>query len=129
LEKSVEVFECDCQSRDDLIIARMSTWEFKQKDFTELEKEIIIEFVTYLMDYNYSDNIFKRLVWRIKNSLKILFTGEIRTEGYWIPSRAYNSKDNIEQIFGYEKTKELANWLNKKADEVLEFYENKIKNK
>ncbi len=126
MEKDIQIFECDCQSRDDMIVARLSNWEFKGKDFTELEKDLTIEFVTYLKDYNYYDNVFKRLFWRIKNSLKILFIGEIRTVGYFMPCRTSNSEEDIEKIFGYQTTKDLAKWIDSKADEIKEFYENKI---
>jgi len=123
LKKDVEIFECDCQSRDDLIIGKVNTWDYKD----DWGKDLTIDFITYLVDSNYSDNLIKKLFWRIKNSLKILFTGEIRTEGYWIPSRVYNSKDDIERIFGYETTKNFAKWLDEKADEIKLFYENKMK--
>lgn len=128
-----EFFECDCYGKDHLIRAEYSKSEFDYKDGTKTtDRDLYIVFETRLADYDnvyFSDNKFlrfmKRHFWRIKTAFKILVSGEIKTDGYFSPCRSLvdTHKNEIETLFGYQSTKNLAKWLDTKADEIKADYE------
>jgi len=126
-----EFFDCDCYSKDDLIRAEYSISDYRKDEF--IYRELIIIFETYLADYDYDlrSKFFKRVAWRIKHAFKILFTGIIKTEGFFIPCRSsidINS-DPIEGVFGYKTTKDFAKWLDETADIIKKDYEKDEKDK
>ena len=135
--RNKEFFECDCHGSDDLIRAEYDIEDWTPKGGqTRIFRELNITFKTRLADYDTThpkDNILIRfkdkLFWRIRNAFKILFTGEITTEGYFMPCRTWISeKENpIEHEFGYETTKNFAKWLDTKADEIKEAYDKDLK--
>jgi hypothetical protein len=128
-----EFFECDCYDRDHLIRAEYSKYLIKYPDgSTSNDRELNILFIIRASDYDNtyrSDNKFMqvkdRLVWRIKKIWQILFSGEIKTEGYFVPCRSLTDTNvnEIENIFGYETTKNFAKWLDTKADELKADYD------
>lgn len=129
--RNKEFFECDCYGKDHLIRAEYDIDEWTPNDgITRKFHELTVVFTTHLADYNYTYQTgifgwFKRMKWRIRYSFKLLFTGEVETEGYFIPCRSWiDTKDNpIEGQFGYTTTKNLAKWLDTKADEIKEAHE------
>ena len=137
IPRNKEFFECDCFGKDDLIRAEYEIDDWTPSDgLTRTFREINITFETSLADYDatyYKDNIlikFKdKLFWRIKHAFKILFTGKITTEGYFQPCRTWVSEKEtpIEHEFGYETTKNLAKWLDTKADEIKTAYDEDLK--
>lgn len=143
-EERTEFFECDCYGKDDLIRAEYSEWIWKTKDGTsQKDRDLNITFTTKLADYDQTSfdgfiGWFKRMWWRIRKSLKILFTGEVITEGYFMPCRSMvdSKNEEIEHIFGYQTTKDLARWLDVMAEKMkadyeqdLVDYEKEVKNK
>ena len=72
-------FECACTDRNHIIIA---TYIEDDKDWPA---EIYLGFKQFYADNQYSNNIFKRFKWRIKNIIKILFTGQLEIEDSWAP--------------------------------------------
>ena len=126
-----EFFECDCYGKDHLIRAEYEIDEWTPKDgITRKFHELTIVFTTKLADYNstYQTGIFgwfKRMKWRIQHAFRLLFTGEVETEGYFIPCRTWiDEKENtIEGQFGYKTTKDLATFLNVTADKIKEAHE------
>lgn len=85
-----EIINCQCYDRDHLLIA-----EYVKDSSIE---ELYFNFVVRAADYQYSFNIFKRLWWRIKTALKVLFLGEIKMEDTFIlmQKQIGSSKENIE---------------------------------
>lgn len=132
----VEFFECDCHDKDHLIRAEYSEYTFDYKDGTShIDRDLNINFTVCNGDWEstgYKDSFLEikwsKFVWRIKNASKILFTGSISVDGYFIPCRSLvSSKDNtIERLFGYETVKKLANWLNVMADKIKKDYEDDV---
>lgn len=130
-----EFFECECHGKDDLIRAEYDVDEWRSKDGTiQVFRELHITFTTRAADYHstYRDGFIgwlKRMKWRIKNSFKILITGEIRTEGYFSPCRTFvNEKENpVEGVFGYETSKNLAKWIDTMADKIKEDFDRDYK--
>lgn len=142
--RNKEFFECDCYDKDDMIRAEYSEWIWTHKDGTSSnDRDLDITFTTKLADYNQTSfdgfiGWFKRMWWRIRKSLLILFTGEITTEGYFMPCRSLvdSKKEAVENLFGYETTKNFAKWLDTMADKIkadyeqdLKDYEKKVKDK
>jgi hypothetical protein len=135
--RNTEFFECDCHDRDHLIRAEYSTWisDYLKSGEKIFERDLNIAFEVQLTDY---DNIYikdnkivqfkDRCIWRIKHAFKILIHGEITTQGYFSPCRSLiNTKGpNVEQLFGYETTKNFAEWLSVKADEIKADYDKDI---
>ena len=133
--RNKEFFECDCFGKDDLIRAEyeIEDWTTKNGE-THTFRELTIVFTTKLADYNATwrtgfSGWFKKKIWRIKKAFEILFRGEVETEGYFMPCRTWVDQDDnpIEGQFGYETTKNLAKFLNTKADEIKEAYERDMK--
>ena len=128
--RNTEFFECDCHSPEDLIRAEYSEYVHEFTDGTsQRDRDLNITFQTRLADYdtyrldvNFMLRFWSKLVWRIRNSVKILVSGEITTSGYFIPCRSFvDSKNNtVENTFGYDTTKNLAKWLDTKADKIKE---------
>ena len=133
--RNIEFFECDCYDKGDLIRAEYSEWIWKNKDGTShRDRDLDITFTTKLADYHQTSfdgfiGWFKRMWWRIRKSSLILFTGEVTTEGYFMPCRSLvdSKKEEIEHVFGYQTTKDFANWLNTMADKLKADYEQDIK--
>lgn len=137
---NTKYFECDCFDREHMIIARYDEFTTKFKDNTSfVDRSIILEFQSELnenFDINETNllkRLIKKIIWRIKNSFKIMFYGRIKTIGYYVPCRSVfdNNKDNVENLFGYKTTKELAGWLNDNAEKIkneYELYKNKKTN-
>jgi len=131
-----EFFECDCFDKNDLIRAEYSVFARDSKDGNSVaERDLNITFSTQLADYNSVWDYgfiawWKKIWWRIRNACRILFTGVIRTEGYFQPARSYvDTKDKkIERLFGYDTTKSLAKWLDTMADKIKKDYEEDEKN-
>lgn len=129
-------FECDCFDKNDLIRAEYSEFKLDSKDGNfHIDRDLNITFSTQLADYNsvWDYGIIawcKKIWWRIRNACRILFTGVIRTEGYFQPARSYvDTKNNkIERLFGYENTKNFAKWLDTMADKIKKDYEEDEKN-
>lgn len=121
--KNVEYFDCDCHDRDHLIRASYETWPNKNQISS---REIMIEFRTSVTDdaltyqgYHPIYNLYVRFLTRIKLALRMLFLGKINSYGYFIPCRTIESEDyTVENIFGYQTTKNLAKWLDIKSDEL-----------
>jgi hypothetical protein len=132
-----EFFECDCYGKDHLIRAEYSEFILRYKDdTTHKDRDLDICFETRLADYDnvhLMDNKFiqfkDRWIWRIKHAFKILFKGEITTEGYFMPCRSLvdSHKDRIENLFGYQTTKNFAKWLDTMADKIKADYEQDMK--
>ena len=128
-----EFFECDCHDRDHLIRAEYSKYIIKYPDGTiSTDRDLNLVFTTRYADYDNvygKDNRFiqmkDRWVWRIKKAWQILWTGEIKSEGYFSPCRsmADTHTNEIENLFGYKTTKDLAKWLDTKADEIKADYD------
>lgn len=132
--RNKEFFECDCYDKEHLIRAEYSNYIIKYPDGTKhYGRDLNILFSTRIADYDnlyeWNENIFlkfyHKLTWRIKNAFKILVHGEIITEGYFSPCRSLvdTHKNQIENLFGYQTTKNLAKWLDTKADEIKADYE------
>ncbi len=119
-----EFFECICQDRHHLIIARKEIWE--EKDIT-----ISLEFVVERGDWEVASfrmfpslNFFRKGFWRIKEALKILVKGSYRVEGYWEPIRT----EKNEVIIGIEEMKRLGKTLIKYSKDAEKFINYNIKN-
>lgn len=133
IPRNKEFFECDCYDKDHMIRAEYDIDEWTPKDgITRTFHDLNITFTSVLADYqdaNYNDNWFIRkkdqVIWRIKNAFKILWTGEIKTEGYFTPCRSWIDEKNnpIEGQFGYKTTKDLATFLSVTADKIKDTYE------
>ena len=131
--RNKEFFECDCYSKGDLIRAEYSINTITFKDgYTHNNREISIIFETNLSEYDqigisekFFSELWTRIKWRIKYAFKILISGEIKTEGYFLPCRSLvdSNKNKVENLFGYQTTKNLAKWLDTKADEIKADYE------
>jgi len=128
-----EFFECDCYDKDHLIRAEYSKYTIKYPNGdTSTDRDLNLVFTTRYADYDnvyISDNTILRFIhrwaWRFKKSWQILITGEIKLEGYFSPCRsmADTHRNEIENLFGYQTTKNLAKWLDTKADEIKADYE------
>ena len=135
IPRNKEFFECDCYDKDHIIRAEYDIDDWTPGDGVKRTfRELTLTFSTKLADYNYTyqtgiSGWFKRMKWRIRYSFKLLFTGEVETEGYFNPCRSWiNEKENpVEGQFGYQTTKNLAEWLSTKADEIKEAYEQDLK--
>ena len=133
IPRDKEFFECDCYDKSHLIRAEYSKYTITYPDdTTSTERELNLVFTTRFADYDIvyaKDNRFiqmkDRWVWRFKKMWQILVTGEIELEGYFTPCRsmADTHKNEIENLFGYKTTKDLAKWLDTKADEIKADYE------
>lgn len=133
IPRDKEFFECDCYDKDHLIRAEYSKYTITYPDgTTSTDRDLNLVFTTRFADYDNvygSDNRFIQMkdkwVWRFKKIWQILVTGEIKLEGYFSPCRsmADTHKNEIENLFGYKTTKDLAKWLDTKADEIKADYE------
>ena len=131
--RDTEFFECDCHGTNDLIRAEYSQWIWKHTDGTQSnDRELNISFETHLCDWdkydvqaNFLVKSWQKFIWRVKNACKILFTGSIIAHGYYSPARSLvdTKESTVENLFGYETTKNLAKWLDTKADEIKADYE------
>lgn len=134
--RNKEFFECDCYGKDHLIRAEYSKWITEWKDGEKTsERDLNIIFETQLADYDavsFRDNKFikfkDRCIWRIKHAFKILAKGEITTEGYFSPCRSNveMKAESVENLFGYETTKNFAKWLSVKADKIKADYDKDV---
>jgi len=83
-ETKISSFECACHDRGHVI--RASHWDWKHKD--HIDHEVDFNFMCYYGDYRATRDwsvfsIPKRLWWRVKNALKLLFIGYIEVEDNW----------------------------------------------
>jgi hypothetical protein len=131
-----EFFECDCGDRDDLIIAHKELWRFGEKD-ENTEIDITLEMITSKGDWesfsfkswnNIFIRFFQKLIWRVKEAIKILFIGKVIVRGYWMPCRTESDNDSI-RLTGVENTRKLGEWLINAAKEAEEFYKDTKGNK
>ena len=123
-ETKTEFFECDCHDRDDLIIANRNFYTYNSPHMTR-DMDITLEMVTWVAEWNEirGDNtvtefLFKKW-WRIKKAIEILFTGKIRSNGYWMPARIDSESG---ALIGTEETRRLGNFLIESANMADEFY-------
>ena len=131
--RNTEFFECDCYGTNDLIRAEYSKWVWKNSDGTESnDRELNITFETHLADWdkydiraNFLVKFWQKFSWRIRNAFRILLTGVITQRGYFSPCRSLvdRKESTVENMFGYQTTKNLAKWLDTKADEIKADYE------
>ena len=131
-----EHFECDCGSIDDVIIARVwKETDSNDRPFYDLNLTFKTscndsQQIWYYVNPNNSrwENIktsvkifFRRLSWRLKTSLEILFKGKIEYEGTWIPARIYIDEKNY-SLFGYETVMKFSEWLKIHAEFIKDEY-------
>ena len=133
-----EYFECDCHSKDDLIVGRV--WSDKDKDFTFYEMDLYFkvscndsQYVWYSVDpsdpwhirkWDSIRRFFVRMKWRISLASRMLFKGRIEYEGAWTPARTFNDDEkDIYSLYGYETTMRLADWLKLQAEFIKAKYE------
>lgn len=100
-----KVFICECQDRDHFISAHH--WLlYKNEEYISLEfKGTTGDWQMAYSDYKIV-NFFKRLRWRLKQALRILFKGYYEFEDEWIPM----SFDG-DAFRGQQNLKEFINWL------------------
>lgn len=112
-------FQCDCHGRDHIIVGDYFIW--KKTDTNEyIDDEILLSFkMTYgdwIAEYHSSENYYcnkfvnwvRRIGWRLKIAIIILFKGYIELEDSWIPLRN-NSSDN--EFYGIDELQNFIDWL------------------
>lgn len=128
-----ELFECDCHSRDHSIIAHkdLYTWEAGGENRTDIN--LFLEFVVTKGSWTANKytgfkfvNFFRRIIWRFREAVKILFIGHYRVEDCWMPLRI---DDEPLRLIGVSETKRLGEMLIKFAKDAEEFYKEKTSGK
>jgi len=121
-ENQAGFFECSCRDRDHTIVARHDVFaRIDGESRTVLDNEISFNFVVrhhYCSDNNY--RLFKDILWRIKEAIKLIFVGELRVETDWLPR--YNADDfdgvNADDVDGSDELKRFAIWILETIDKV-----------
>jgi len=114
-----EYFECDCHDGDHVIRATHLKVTGKKDDV--FVDEITLKFCVRTGDWervygtNKLKNFYRRVEWRIKTAVRILFIGHFELYDEWIPERRY-----AEQIRGKKELKKFTEWLAKKQIELDE---------
>jgi len=122
-----EFYECDCHSRDHLIIVHKDTFNYSTKDGESFfDINLFLEFVITKSSYEANKfkgfkitNFFRRGWWILKEAIIILVKGSYRVEDCWMPLRM---DDEIHQLVGVSETRRLGEMLIKFADDAQKFY-------
>ena len=129
-------FECACHNRDDMIIARHFVWGEKTEDGIIIhDNDIYFSFVCqhcYIPtgDYFFLIQWTKKLFWRIREALKILFIGSIRVEGEWWPERFLEDDENENgSLNGAHELERFSAWLKRAIKASKNNYKKSIKRK
>jgi hypothetical protein len=127
-----EYFECDCHSKDHLLIVRKNFWGWltpTEGKEPQIDIDISLDMIVWRGDYESwrpKDfillKLWKRIKWRIIEAVKILITGKYKVEDTWAPCR---TDEDTNDLIGITETKRLGETLIRFANDVEEFYKEK----
>ena len=130
-KEETEFFECDCHDRDHLMILRksFSTFSHQGKEYSDIfiSLEMVVTRGAW-STYNTGDiwiiRKLKKVWWRIKESLKVLFLGYYKIEDSWIPCR---TDDEFFNLIGVRELERLGETMVRYSREAEKFYKSKMK--